>query len=179
MDRLEDVLARAKTALGNEDYDLLRSVADSYVRLTGLVEDKKTTIERLRRLLFGKKSEKTETVFCPGSLEPAPEPAASSGGAQAPDTTAEKPRPQGHGKNGADDYSGATRQAVHHQQLGWGDACPGCRNGRLYSLSKPKRLLRVTGQPPISATVFELERLRCARAVPPPAASGAAVHTRA
>ena len=52
-DRLEEVLRRAEQALDEEDAALVRAVFDSYAYVTELVEDKNTTIRRLRQLLFG------------------------------------------------------------------------------------------------------------------------------
>src|SRR5262245_12920535 len=61
-DRLEEVLRRAERSLDEEDSELIRAVFESYAYVTGLVEDKNTTIRRLRQLLFGARTEKTEAV---------------------------------------------------------------------------------------------------------------------
>jgi formylmethanofuran dehydrogenase subunit E len=46
--------------------------------------------------------------------------------------------------------------AVHH-----GDLCPGCAKGKIYAQRDPGRLVRIVGQAPLAATVYELETLRC------------------
>ena len=46
-------------------------------------------------------------------------------------------------------------------QLKPGDPCPECREGRVYRQKEPKTLIRIVGQAPLKATVFEMERLRC------------------
>ena len=51
--QLEDVLRRVEGALDEKDATLIRQVFQSYVYVTDLVEDKKTSIRRLRELLFG------------------------------------------------------------------------------------------------------------------------------
>src|SRR5215831_15180467 len=61
-DRLEEVLRRAEQALDEKDAELIRAVFDSYAYVTELVEDKNTSIRRLRQLLFGSRTEKTDTV---------------------------------------------------------------------------------------------------------------------
>lgn len=66
----------------------------------------------------------------------------------------------GHGKLGADAYSGAERVVVAHSELKPGCQCPECEKGKL-SNQKPRTLVRVRGFAPISATVYELQRLRC------------------
>jgi len=71
-----------------------------------------------------------------------------------------KSRP-GHGRNGADAYSGAKQVKVPHPSLHPGDRCPECGKGKVYVLDAPGVLVRLVGQAPIAATVYELEKLRC------------------
>jgi hypothetical protein len=52
-DRLEDVLRRAEQSLDEKDAELIRAVFELYAYVTELVEDKNTTIRRLRQLFFG------------------------------------------------------------------------------------------------------------------------------
>jgi transposase len=51
--------------------------------------------------------------------------------------------------------------SVQHAQLKPGDPCPECREGKVYRQKEPKTLIRIVGQAPLKATVFEMERLRC------------------
>ena len=72
------------------------------------------------------------------------------------------PPPPGHGRNGQDTYRGAKTQSVPHQKLKPGDHCPGCRKGKVYDQrNRPGILVRVTGQPPLAATIYQLQKLRC------------------
>ena len=48
-----------------------------------------------------------------------------------------------------------------HDTLKVKDLCPDCGKGKLYELESPGVLLRVVGQAPLQATVYELEKLRC------------------
>ena len=41
-----------------------------------------------------------------------------------------------------------------------GDLCPQCETGKVYN-SPPRTLVKMKGQAPIAATVYELSRLRC------------------
>ena len=63
MGKLEDTLRRAETVLNQEDYARLKTLAESYAYLAELVGDKNTSIARLRKLLFGAKTEKTAAVI--------------------------------------------------------------------------------------------------------------------
>jgi transposase len=69
--------------------------------------------------------------------------------------------PPGHGRNGAEAFSGAQRVEIAHQKLTHGDRCPECGKGNVYGQKEPKVLVRVIGQAPLAATVYSLERLRC------------------
>ena len=70
---------------------------------------------------------------------------------------------KGHGRNGVDAYEGADIVEVPHPELKPGDICPDeiC-DGRLYEMSEPGTLIRVTGAPLASATQYNLQKLRCA-----------------
>ena len=74
--------------------------------------------------------------------------------------TEPKPLP-GHGRNGAAAFTGARKVAIVHTQWQSGERCPACAIGKVYHQKKPKPLVRIVGQAPLAATVYELERLRC------------------
>jgi transposase len=53
---------------------------------------------------------------------------------------------KGHGRNSADAYQGAAIVEVLHPELNPGDRCPAeACDGRLYEMSEPGTLVRVTG----------------------------------
>ena len=168
--QLEEVLRRAEQALEEKDATFIRQVFESYLYVTDLVEDKNTTIARLRHLFFGKRTEKTKAVV--GSTAQANERndrgMASAGLAEpsAADQTPAAPADdsgaasKGHGRNGADAYRGAERMDVPHATLQAGDICPTCRKGTVYE-KEPGVLVRITGQPPLAAKIYQLQKLRC------------------
>jgi transposase len=170
--RLEEVLGRVEQALSQEDIALIRAVFQSYLLVTDLVEDKNTTLRRLRQVLFGASTEKTAAVL--GQAGAPPQDRAS-----APDTvnsaranvaaavrdtanaaTDTEPGRHGHGRNGVDAYRGAERIDVLHPSLKPGDPCPACGKGTVYDKT-PGVLVRITGQPPLAATIYQLQKLRC------------------
>jgi len=178
MTSLEEALQHAKEKLSAKDADVLEAVAEAYAYLTELVEDKNTSIAKLRKMLFGAKTEKTAAVV--GSNQPPPstsppDAAATSSDAsnagvdpQSPANTPSDaeakhdsaPPAKGHGRNGADDYPGAKKIEVPLTSLAAGDPCPKCEDGTLYE-SRPGVLVRLTGQPPIGANIYYLQKLRC------------------
>jgi hypothetical protein len=110
----------------------------------------KTTLHALvERLAQKRNTEKTNSVLEPKKSSPA--------ATESPEPSA----PAGHGRNAASAFTGAERVSVQHAQLKPGDPCPECREGRVYRQKEPKTLIRIVGQAPLKATVFEMERLRC------------------
>ncbi len=146
---LEQLLAEIHPLLPPASYALIQSLLRTLVWVMGLLEQKQTTIARLRRLIFGEKTEKARKIF--------PDAFQAAAGSQEP-----KPKRKGHGRKGANDYRGAHRVKVPHPKLHIGDLCPKCLNGKLYLFSKPAQIVRIIAQPIFQATIFELERLRCA-----------------
>jgi hypothetical protein len=168
MQQFEELLDRIKSnTLRDEDLELTQQIFASYHQFFRMVEDKKTTIARLRKLLFGSSSEKTKKVFGEtdddseaGDNDSATDEAPS---AEPPsDSTSDEPdeSPPGHGRYGADDYAGADQVHCQHPNLTAGDACPECSAGTLYEKT-PGVLVRFVGRAPLSATVYRLQKLRC------------------
>jgi hypothetical protein len=61
---LETLVERGtKGPLSEPDYHMLKAAIETLGYLAQLLEDRKTTIERLRQILFGASSEKTRTVL--------------------------------------------------------------------------------------------------------------------
>ena len=166
-EELEDVLRRVEQALDEKDSTLVRRVFESYAYVTELVEDKDTSIRRLRQLFFGSRTEKTKDVVGPkdGTPKPAVPPDAAAGpespaGEETTDVSNAAAASKGHGRNGAAAYQNAERIDVPHSSLRAGDACPACGEGTVYEKA-PGVLVRITGQPPLAATVYQLQKLRC------------------
>ena len=165
-EELEDVLRRVEQALDDKDSTLVRRVFESYAYVTELVEDKNTSIRRLHQLLFGSRTEKTDSVVgqkpktsdatAPRDGVADANSAGDAENADKPDTTPAR----GHGRNGAAAYRGAERIDVPHPSLRAGDPCPACGGGTVYNKA-PGVLVRITGQPPLAATVYQLQKLRC------------------
>ena len=163
--KLDDVLRRVEAnELTEDDCQTIRTLLASYVHLTELLKDKNTSLARLRKLLFGASTEKTAAVIGGGKEAQPP-----SAGATATPTAEEQfagessiktPR-KGHGRNGADAYAGAEKIVVPHESLQPGDPCPKCERGTVYETNRPGVLVRLVGQAPMQARVYELQKLRC------------------
>jgi transposase len=165
--QLDEVLRRAEQTLEQKDAELIRAVFQSYAYVAELVEDKNTSIRRLRQLFFGARTEKTDAVVKRAADAPpsddascGAEPPSEEFGEASPDEAPAKPPRKGHGRNGAEAYTGAERIDVLHESLQPGDACPDCGRGTVYGHA-PGVLVRITGHPPLQATIYQLQKLRC------------------
>jgi transposase len=155
-EELETVLERARQQpLEPDGYEKLKAAIRTLGYVTELLENREATLETLRRLLCQSSTEKTNEVLKRAGIEveeKSPRPA---------DQRADKTAAPGHGRNGAAAYAGARRIQVRHARLASGDQCPDCEHGKVYLQHGPGVLVRIKGQAPIDATVYELERLRC------------------
>ena len=165
LEELAGVLERAKGALSAEDHAkltramaALASTTQIVAELIAQLQGKKTSLERLRRMLFGSPTEKTDEVLgetrAGAGTQDGPVSASAEGAA------ARKKVP-GHGRAAASAYSGAEHIHVPHAELSRGDACPGCPHGKVYPLEPPAVLVRITGMAPLGARVYACDRLRC------------------
>ena len=167
--KLNAIVDRTRSeALPEADHATLKAAMETLARLTEELETQNTTLARVRRLLFGPRSETTETVLGKAAAEDKLEKHASV----APATGETNPDPategatrkrKGHGRQGAEKYPRAPRIAVAHASLKQGEPCPepDC-TGRVYlQRQEPAVLVRLTGVAPVQATVYALERLRC------------------
>ena len=134
------------------------------------------TIGRLRKL-FGFSTEKKNSKVTPSSALNSPPANSSETDVSAqkkpiPDhseTSVQKLKPQwdptkNHGRYGFDDYSGCETLQFTHPTLRPGDHCPECQvhgdHGKLYA-PDPGVLICLVGQPLITGTRYQIEKLRC------------------
>jgi transposase len=176
--QLDELLERVRPQVQAEDFKLIEGVIRSLKWIQEMLAQSSLTLKRLRRWLFGAQTEKTNQVLPPPPAGPAQGSATSPVSAKEPaagQPTAPGKR-KGHGRLGVKDYPGAKHIRVAHHQHRVGDACQFCKKGRLYQLPDPAPLIHIVARPPFSATVYDLEKLRCSgcgalfTAKPPPEA---------
>jgi len=167
---LDEALQHAEEKLSERDATALKAVVHAYEYLTELVDDKNTSIAKLRKMLFGSKTEKTAAVVEQDSKDEDDAvaklpPMSISGDAGTTtvreDDAADAEQRKGHGRNGADAYRSAEKINVPHESLKPGDLCPKCDDGIVYETNRPGVLVRLIGQPPVSGKVYYLQKLRC------------------
>jgi len=147
---LESKLDQIEAVMGVDMARPFRLLLRWYARLLGLVREKKLSIRRLQRILFGASTERTSSVLSSaessGQVEdmsaenPTEHPAChhetsstadnqGHGGDCASDPLAPRRRRPGHGRIPASDYTGCAKAVVTHASLRPGDACPHCSSG--------------------------------------------------
>jgi transposase len=159
---LEAILERAKTTpMREEEYVKLHAAIETLVFLTQELEKKHVSIPRLKQLLFGATTETTRKVLEKilddvGQNQEAGSPNAAEG-----QETPSPEKTKGHGRHRTEDYVGAEKIPVRHESLQPGGPCPNCKKGTVYESVEPGHLVRIKGQAPLGATVYELQKLRC------------------
>ena len=172
-------LDQIEAVLGVEMAQPFRQLLRWYAVLLGMLREKKFSLRRLQKLLFGASTERTSQVV-PTPAKPSGPPEQTSAespvtdqGAYSPDeghgasghSPPDRPTPRrraaGHGRMPASQYTGCATVMVTHPSLCPGDACPQCAGGTVYRQSAWSPVVRLKGQAPVTGQVYQLERLRC------------------
>jgi hypothetical protein len=153
---LERVVDGARHQTLNDDgHRKLRGAVETLGQMARMLADQDATLRELRQMLLKPATtEKTRAVLERAGILPQP-----SGKPDEP--AAEKRKRKGHGRKPASAFVGALKVEVKHPALQPGDPCPECGKGKVYPLREPAVRVRIVGQAPIQATVYELARLRC------------------
>ena len=156
--------------LRDGDAQLLARLLRLLLRLITLLQHKNASLSRLKRLLFGPRSDKRrEANSSPGTGAEAESDSESSTSTEQTSSDTSKgshsqrsSRKGGHGRMGTEAYTGARLVRCHDAELKHGAGCPhdGCK-GKLYDTKHPAIFIRLTGQPLVGATRYEQEVLRC------------------
>lgn len=163
---LEELLEIANQAtvgtISAQQYATLTRWIHWSARVRDALQSKDASINRLRRIAFGARTEKTRTVLGEdrsSSVE------LEEGGATAIAATGKqrascKTKRRGHGRHCAAAYTGAPRVKVAHPHLKHADKCPACHSGKV-RLQKPATHVHLHAAAPVQGKVIECERLRC------------------
>ena len=164
---LEALVEQTRSVLSEDGYQKLLGAVRTLRYVTELLEKKEASWADLRELLCPATTEKTEKVLKQAGIDRSPEKPSVAGA----EPRARKRPARGHGRNGAAAYRGAQKVPVPHASLKTGDPCPDGCGGKVYPQREPGVLVRIQGQPPLAAAIYELEKLRCnlcGTCTPPP-----------
>src|SRR5882672_3246441 len=150
--------------LHDGDAQLLARLLRLLLRLITLLQQKNASLSRLKRLLFGPRSDKRrEPNSSPGAgAEGEPDSESSTSTENSSPDTPKGSRSQsparkgGHGRMGAEAYTGARVVRCRDEELTHGARCPHDRcRGKFYNTRQPAIFIRLTGQPLVGATRFD------------------------
>ena len=160
----------AKTFTG-EDIELVRQIIETLKFFFENADRKEIQLKTLLKQLQGIKSEKAEKIQEKVKLEDKKtssneekiesEISVAASDLEKPPESLPDKKYKGHGRNGANAYTGAERIAINHPYLSPGDNCPECLDGKVYRQKQPGVFIQITGSAPLQATVYELEKFRC------------------
>jgi hypothetical protein len=157
LEQVDDLLMRVESGcLQDGDYEIIKAMVQTIELLSQCVDEKATSIRRLLRMLFGPRTEKLKNVIKDKEKS---DPSKSS--QENTKGKNNEPKPKGHGRNAAADYTAAEQIKVDHATLKPKDNCPGCLKGILYEMKVPKVVVRISGKAPIGAKVYQMQKLRC------------------
>ena len=134
IEELHRVLERAELLLQKPDYEAIKLVVQAYRYIADELGKSRVSVGRLKRLLFGARTEKTKNVLGdmpddspspPAEKEVATESRPETDAENSPESQPSKRR-KGHGRNGVAAYPGAEKIPVPHPSLKAGDDCPNC-----------------------------------------------------
>ncbi|MFC1610357.1 IS66 family transposase [Myxococcota bacterium] len=172
-EEIESLLHKAgKSPLEPDEVEKLRNLVATLRYVTSELEKKRVSLKRLKRMLFGPQSEKTgnlrlEKLLAQGQEaaralgEQAAGPGETGTGRGAGESDDDKKKPKGHGRRGAEQYSGGEHEHVPHPELKHKSPCPKCQKGKLALQKRPKVLVRLVGSAPVQAKVWTYDWLRC------------------
>jgi transposase len=161
----------AQRKIEDGDWDTLSRYLALVLRLSAALQFGRIKMKRITRMLFGKRTEKEKKKDPPED----PKPPVSSEDESHHASDADKQRKadaassdegnseetvKGHGRRSVNEFQNTATVACKHEKLNHGDTCPDCESGRLYALAA-EVIIRFKGNPPITGTKYERERMRC------------------
>jgi transposase len=165
-EEISSLLERMRSnTLTPEDHNLIANAFETLQFITEQLQQKNARVNQLLKQILGIKSEKSSKVLLKAIAEQSKsetdEVSANSASSELPKKNACPKKRKGHGRNGVEKYTGAENVWVAHGELKSGHDCPGCSRGKVYNEKNPGVFIHIEGKPPIHATIYETEKLRC------------------
>jgi transposase len=162
--------------LPQDDKDMITRLLRMWLVVLRLMDKPKTTLDKVRHALFGRRSNKSSKSDSDKGNETTSQTSSQTGksasdSSQAKQSTAPeneaqgegKKKRRGHGRLATTDYPGAQRVYCEDPTITAGGPClrPGCL-GHLYDPDEVHKFIRFESQPFIDGTIYEQKVWRCA-----------------
>jgi hypothetical protein len=177
---IEALIEKVKQGrLDQKDTQFLERLLRTFISLMSLLEKKNQSISKLKRMLFGPKSDTRSTIrdkenrheeALTDESDQSESGTTTKSESETENNQADEKQPtqndqkkrKGHGRRKREEYVGAETVVCPHTEYKVGDPCPDspCK-GHLYDIKDPSVLIQLEGQPPVSATCYEQQVLRC------------------
>nr|MBC8246028.1 IS66 family transposase [Deltaproteobacteria bacterium] len=160
-EQTDSLLLRVKAnRLKEGDYEIIKAIIDTLTLLCQAYDEKTTSIKRLLRMIFGARTEKTKNVLDADAdnknvCDDHPDDSFKSADGSNPEDRNDTPgkKRKGHGRNGADTYTGADRIFIPCTKLKHRDPCPLCIKGKVYKMKVPGVVVKIFGRAPVAAKI--------------------------
>jgi len=169
--------------LNKDDQQLLCQLIVMFLWLQHALRETRISLNKVKKLVFGKKSEKHNRNTSDGTTESGsdnkppsdPQTPNDKGSSDDEKTASNSTDPadssdpsqgsatqkSGNGRLGTDAYTGAETIHCPHPDHKSGDLCPLCQKGKLFRMKDPAREIRLFSQGLAQAIIYFLERYRC------------------
>lgn len=155
--KLEQLLVEVrKREFSETNAKLIEQIIILTMNVYVALNEKKVSIQKVKKIFFDDKNAKnkqdTKILNKKETINKAIE----------EQTKKNKKTIKGHGRNSTEEYKGAKKVYIKHDELKVGGKCPdkGCL-GHLQNYYRKAKFVRLEGQAPIGATIYEQEILRC------------------
>jgi transposase len=161
----------AQRKIEDSDWDTLSRYLALVLRLSAALQFGKIKMKRITRILFGKRTEKEKKKDPPE--DPKPPVSAKDDAHNASDVGKQQKADaassdegnsektvKGHGRHSVSEFQNTAVVVCRHGHHKPGDICSDCESGRLYALAA-EVIIRFKGNPPITGTKYEQEKMRC------------------
>jgi len=145
--------------LTKEDADLIKNTIKFSLWIQRKFKKAGITLSKLKKLLFGSKSEKSDKKNDEDS-ESDDNQDDNEGDSKNLEKSSKPKKAKGHGKMSYEAYKGARNESIKHEFYKAGDECPLDCEGRLYNI-EPGIIMRIYGQSEADVVKYEVEKLRC------------------
>ena len=139
-----------------EDAELIKSSIKFTFWIQKKFKETGITLSKLKRLLFGSKSEKSEEK----NDEDERDNHGNKGDNKNLGKSSKPKKIKGHGRMSHEAYKNARSESIKHEFYKAGDKCPLECDGRLYNI-EPGIIMRIYGQSEADVAKYEVEKLRC------------------
>jgi hypothetical protein len=151
-EELEAFLARLKPQVAENEYKIAESLVHTLQELGDAHQQSRTRVRALLKQIYGE--------FSSEKMEQKPETEAERPSGESRNSVPpKKQKPREGGLRAADDFHGAKREQILFGPDQKPNLCPNCQ-GKIHK-TESRQLIRYYAAPPVNATIYSVERLRC------------------